>query len=243
MDWKRHASSIAILAGFLGLTTATQQRRSEFDATPSPPIPVAPVVATPKDLDVDAAIKALGCTGKHTDACRILEEFKTATTPTDFPKTGQDLWVGESFPLKGAAGVDREPNFLQLQPGAIANATIPTSALLDVQGSMRSLIPDNATEKADSDAVLDALRHKRPVPKGSKAIDYMRTSPPKSGFRTMLRAGTSVGMLVDRAYTYSYYRVSGDRLLVVEYDSGAPLTHMTGGPSAEAWCTELWKVP
>ena len=241
MDLRRHLGSAAILAGFLALNTATSKRPPDVDAAPAPTTAVT--TATPKDLDVDAAIAALGCTGVKTDACRILHDFKTAAAFADFPTTGQDLWVGESFPLKGAAGSDREPNFLQLKAGATPDATIPASALLDVSGSMRSLIPENAGEKKDSDAVLEALRHGKPVPKGSKAIDYMRTVVPPSGYRTMLRAGGSVGMLVDRAYAYSYYRKSGDRLLVVEYDSGATLTHKTGGPAAEAWCTELWKVP
>lgn len=249
-DAKRHLGGLAVLGAFLAFNTATSK-------APSPglgpgPTPVyadaAAVEAAPpahssaKDLDVPAATSAL-CTGRAGEPCRILGEFATATELKDLPATGQDVWFGFSYAIGGSADKKRELFFLQIQRGYTPSPE-PTldPAVLDVSGSARALVPDDATEEKDAVALLMALRKGDPAPAGNKAAEYMRTNAPKDWRAMVKTTGASIGVLTGTGEPHVFVRKAGARVLVVEYDGGKLLGHVDKGITAKAWIAELWKL-
>lgn len=249
-DAWRHAGGALVLGAFLLFNTATSKA-----PVPGPmpgPAPVyadaAPMEARPPahsaatDLDVPGATRAL-CAARAGEPCRILSEFATATELKDLPTTGQDVWYGFSYAIGGTADKKRELFFLQIQRGYTPSPEPSLDpAVLDVSGSGRALIPDDASEEKDAVALYTAVKKGDPAPKGSKTAEYVRSNAPKEWRAMVKTTGASIGLLLGPGQPHVFVRKAGDRVLVVEYDGGALLGHADKGVSAKAWCAELWKL-
>src|SRR5688572_18295301 len=176
-DIRRHAASALVLASFLAFNTATSKSGSSGSSTSSSTVgPVGTPSSTP-DLNISSVQSALGCAAKpSSQGCRILNEFDGADPLTALPSSGRDVWYGESYGVGGSADDKRELFFLQLEK-------TPSGERL---GSARSLIPENAGEVTDANAVLSAARRGASSPKGSRAADFMRTAVPPKGAQALV---------------------------------------------------------
>jgi hypothetical protein len=221
MSRTRPLLSLAVIALFLGFTTASSKPKKE-DATTSD----APAVA---DLDLAALTKTLGCDKKPTHAgCKLLAEFGGASAALDL--SGADsVWYGETVGIGGAA--DGKTDFYFLQVGTQGGL---------LKGSARSLLPENPKETDDATRLLAATKGGSSLP-SSDAAKFIRTATPPRGKETISKThGTSSKL----SASSHYVRRSGDRLLIVEYD-GTPIDHGTANihrPSGDAWVAELWKL-
>lgn len=216
MDRARQRLSIAVIGLFtLMLAATSKQPKADGDEGTS---------ATPSkngtDIDFDAVRKAARCAGKTTPGCTLLDEFAGAM-PYD-PPAEEVVWYGESFGLGGATEA-REPFFVQIS---------------EAGGGARSLVPENAKERADATSLLAATKAGNAVP-NSEAAKFMRNAAVPGGKKPLVKTGGR-SLSFQEFPQKVYMRKSGTKLLVLEY-TGATLGHdRAGGVSAIAWIAETW---
>lgn len=239
MEWRRHLGSAALMAVFLVFNTATSKDpASSAPSAPSSGAAASGVVGAPAEVDAARVATALGCPGAGGDACRVLEDFKSAGSIAE-PSEDQEVYVGYSH---GKGGL-REYFFLQLKRGAVQAAPgVPAAAVLPYGGAARSLIPDNPGEDKDAAALVAAVKAGGKAPAGSKAADFVRTAKPPEGFRSVARTAGASQMITASGLPFVFIRRSGDRVLVVEYEGGNLLRHARSSGSSPAWVAELWRL-
>lgn len=225
-----------LMAGFLGLTTATSKPKKDASPDagaaippPAPPAP-APTSTSPADIDPLAILLTLNCGSKPGNAgCRLLEEFQSADVWVDLPIT-ETVWFGESNAIGGLADGKKELFFLQVGGSAAG-----------FSASARALLPDNAREAQDAFKLLAATKTGGSVP-NSEAAKFMKAASPAATKRSIVKTrGKSQAFLQTPAQVY--IRAKGDRLLLVEH-TGNFLAHDSAkGPgSALAWVAELHRL-
>lgn len=237
----RHVASVAVLAVFLAFNVATSKSKS--GSTTGSPTATPTALATGAagslaDIDPRAIKSSLGC-GSGKDACRILDEFASATTLDETPPSDTTkVWMGQTFALGGSADGKRQYFFLQIRRGtAAAPSNVPATDLLPTTGSARWLRPENADEERDAAAVFKALESGSPLPARSGARDFIRKPAPASDTYPMAKtSGVSIAV-VRRDSASAYLRKTGKRVLSIEYSNGDLLDN------AKVWCAEAWPVP
>jgi hypothetical protein len=193
-------------AGVLGVPSAPPSASG-----PAPAPTLVPEVDVP-----DGLVTTLGCATKTSSACRILRDFASGGSLTDASSAASHtLYFGESFAL----GVDGEPSadpfFVTLQ---------------ERRAAARELLTENARERKDASALLDALRTGAPKPE-SPLVAFMKNASPTDGWHELV---ASTGASTRLARSTAHLRRKGDRLLVLEYEGGAPLRHAAKGSGASA---------
>lgn len=241
---KRHLASAAVLAGFLGLNTATDKPKSDTSGTTpatSTPTTAAPATKTPVDLDVAAAIKDLGCAGKKTDGCRVLSDFESASAAPDLPDTGRTFWFGQTFGIGDAGDGKKDFYFLTMSSGAaVPPAGMSDKDTLNATGGAQTLKPDDEYERQDAVSFLAALKAGK-KPTISSAELYITTfRRPKGEAPFVKTSGASTGIFYPDAPLYSFMRKKGDHVVLVEYRGG---TAFGDKIVAKAWVSELWLIP
>jgi len=232
-DRARDALSLAILVGFTFMLAGTSKSKSSSTSpTPTPAttpgIITAETMGTQEDIDLAKMGSLARCATQTTHpACRLLKDFEAAGTYSE--AASKILWFGESIGIGGSADATREPFFVQIE-------TTPTGPA----GAARTLIYDNAAERADGNALLAAVKVGRTVP-GSKSAAFMRTVPPPGGPKRLLKVrGRSLAFVETPLKTY--VRRIGNRLIVLEFD-GSLLGHDRTTLTAQAWIAETFIVP
>lgn len=192
-------------AGVLGSPSAAPS-----SSGPAPASTLVPVADVP-----DGLVNTLGCATKTSSACRILRDFATGVSITEAGAAPHTLYFGESFAL----GVDGEPSadpfFVTLQ---------------ERRAAARELLTENARERKDASALLDALRSGAPKHE-SPLVAFMKNASPTDGWHELV---ASTGASTRLARSTAHLRRKGDRLLVLEYEGGAPLRHAAKGSGASA---------
>ncbi|HMR11074.1 MAG TPA: hypothetical protein PKA88_35085 [Polyangiaceae bacterium] len=191
----------------------------------------------PSDVELWRPTDALACDDAaagtpRAEACRIARDFAAAAPVAAWPSSGRAVWYGRTYRVVSGKAENVAPYFFQVEPGKNTSTSLSFDELkfvLPVHGSARDLIPENASERADADAVLAALMSSKPIPE-SPAVSFMKTAAPENGFRAMADSSSASTILVSKHRIY--VRQHGTRLVMVEpHDSG-------GG-----WFSELWRLP
>jgi hypothetical protein len=234
MGYARQLGSLVVMAGFLVLTTATKQKRSEpapdaAAASGSSAITAPAADAAPNDVDPRAVASTLGCASKVANAgCSLLDDFATASTWTQFPLS-DDVWFGETNGIGGIADGKKELLYLQV-----------TRRAGGFSASAHTLIAEDPKSAQDAAKLLAATRLGNPLPT-SAAGTFMRSSSGGAMLPLLRTRGASQTLV--QTPPQVFIRAKGDRVLIVEY-TGNFLAHESAkGPgSALAWVGEVYRL-
>jgi hypothetical protein len=185
------------------------------------------------DVDPEALLHDLGCGAApegnvRQEACRVVQEFGRAGDVDALPPTEQSTWFGQAFVLLGAEAGWREFYFLQLKPGR-EQGRAAGKASMEYSVAARALIPEGASQTAEAETLLGAVRSHSPPPAQNAAARFVKTTPPEDGFHGLGRTrGPSLHF--DEFARDHFLRQSASRLLMLERQPG------------ETCAVELWPL-
>ena len=160
--------------------------------TPAPP-PAAAAPAAPRDLDIQALKKDLGCDKQgHPKACRLLKEFEQAQRFAARTPSGEGRWIGPAVTVE--QGVETEHHLV------LWCKTVPLSQVgpgdLPVKSGFE-LIPDGL--KMQSEKLMRALTRKADPPESNPAYQFAHGFAPKVQRTLANTAGPSVHLTSEQS--------------------------------------------
>jgi hypothetical protein len=182
----------------------------------------------------------------------VLADFSAATDAPSMPASGKSAYFGTTWGA-GASDPKSDPKrgyvVVHFEAGAgAAPKGVADSDVLAATGWVRPLTPEAGYEEDEATSLLATLKA------GKKPTDFNAIAESaKSGFfnnhgggflrndsdPAVKTGGASIAFIGDDAKPI-WIRKKDNRLLVVEYDAGTPVTH--DKLTSKAWVSELWEV-
>jgi hypothetical protein len=194
------------------------------EATALPP-PPQPIPAAPRDLDVAALERDLGCTKtSQLKACAILKEFSQAQRFAAKTPSGQGRWIGKAFSV--------EKNVETARHLVLWAKTVPLSQVgpgdMPVKAGF-DFIPDGL--KLQSEKLMRALVRSADPPESNPAFQFAKAFVPPTPRTLANTAGPSVHLTSEQSV---YLRFAPPRKVYLV--NPAPSTAAAGdGVYAELW--------
>ena len=191
----------------------------------------APVAPTIPDLDLDAVKKKVGCADKPTlSACRLLDTFGTAKTPTDFT-AGTSLFFGNSYELGFGADGKESMTTMRAESGRDG-----------VRAVMAIYVPKDAHAEDVTKKLIVSLRAGEPTSKEAKGfLGWLRVNPGSDPALYLVPTLGPSRALDDKRGAHVFVRADGARTLVINYAGGEPIE---GGGTRKCMLriAEVWKI-
>jgi len=226
---RRSAPDVAL--GLLVLVACSKPQPMQQAATEASvdashtPAAVAPLPAAPRDLDVQALQRDLGCAKSgHPGACRVLKEFASAQRFTARTPSGEGRWIGPAVVVERGTESTRHV--------VLWCKSVPTSQVgpgdLAVKAGFE-LIPLGL--KLQSEKLVRALTRAADPPESNPAYQYAHGYQPKEPRTLATTAGPSVHVTAERS---TYLRFAPPRKVYLVSPAGSDAA------SGDGIYAELW---
>ncbi len=203
-------------------TASSRAVSTEIAAQPPPPVVVPPA---PKDMDVAALERDLGCSkASRLQACRILKEFSLAQRFTAHTPSGEGRWIGNAVTVE--KGVETTGHLVlwakQVPTSQVGPGDLPIKAGF---GFIREGL------KLQSEKLMRALVRSADPPESNPAYQFAKAFVPSKPRVMVNTAGPSVHLTSEESV---YLRFAPPRKVYLI--NPAPSTAAAGdGVYAELW--------